>query len=135
MAKIAIIDDDVEFAEDVSLFLEKEGHIVSMRDNLDGAVEELVQNTPDLLILDVMFPGNCAGGFDTAKAIRERTELKALPIIMLTAVNEEFSLPLRFSDKDIDVNWMPVEEFVEKPVDMKDLLQKVRKLVKEPSVH
>ena len=131
MAKIAIIDDDVEFAEDVSVFLKKEGHDVSIKEDLDGAVQRLAADRPDLLILDVMFPGNQSGGFDMANEIRKSKELEDLPIILLTGVNQEYNLPSKFTGDDIDSKWMPVQEFVEKPVDMKSLLAKVGKLLEK----
>ena len=74
-------------------------------------------------MLDVMFPGNPAGGFDIARETRTRDELKSLPIIMLTGVNQE--MPVEFSGDDIDSDWMPVQEFMDKPVNMPILLQKI----------
>ncbi len=127
MAKIGIIDDDVAFAEDVSEFLKSEGHTVTMDDDTEGAIEKLAADTPDLLILDVMFPGNMSAGFDLARAIRQNKKIEKLPIILLTAVNQEF--PMDFSSDDIDEDWIPVQDFLEKPVDMKDLMEKVHKLL------
>jgi len=124
MAIIKIIDDDTEFMENLSLILRKEGYEVSTRDSIEGAVEELAEEMPDLLILDVIFPENPAAGFDLARNIRERKDLKKLPVILLTAVNQE--LPMDFSSKDIDPEWMPVEDFVEKPVNFEELLGKIK---------
>jgi CheY-like chemotaxis protein len=129
MARIEIIDDDVELAENFSLVLKKEGHTVSIRDQVEGALEELLQNKPDLLILDVMFPENPAGGFDLARKIKQTEEIKDLPVILLTAINQEF--PMDFSAKDIDQDWMPVQDFVEKPVNIPDLIEKVNKMLAE----
>ncbi len=127
MAIIKIIDDDEELAEDLSMVLKKEGHEVSVRDTTDGAINELLEDKPDLLILDVMFPENPAGGFDLAREIRQTDRIKDLPIILLTAINQEF--PMDFSSKDIDQEWMPVEDFAEKPVDIKEMLDKVKKIL------
>ncbi len=127
MAIIRIIDDDEELAEDLSMVLKKEGHEVSVRDTTEGAINELLENKPDLLILDVMFPENPAGGFDLARAIRQTDSIKDLPIILLTAINQEF--PMDFSSKDIDQEWMPVEDFAEKPLDIKEMLDKVKKIL------
>ncbi len=127
MARIEIIDDDVAFAEDVSVFLKNEGHTVTITDDTEGAIEKLVTDTPDLLILDVMFPGNVSAGFDLARAIRQNKNIEGLPIILLTAVNQEF--PMDFSSNDIDDEWIPVQDFVEKPVDMQELMEKVNKLL------
>jgi hypothetical protein len=53
---------------------------------------------PDALILDVMFPENPSGGFELARSIRKKWG--EIPVLMLTAVNQQF--PLGFSGKDID---------------------------------
>ncbi len=128
MARIAIIDDDVELAESLAALLRtEEGLTVTIRDQTEGAVEELVRDTPDLLILDVMFPESPSAGFDLAREIRRTPRIRGLPIILLTALNQEF--PMDFSAKDIDEEWMPVQDFLEKPVDLKVLREKVRKLV------
>ena len=127
MANIQIIDDDEELAENIALVLKNEGHSVDILTDTENAVEKLIQNTPDLLILDVMFPENPAGGFDLAKKLRETQETKDLPVILLTAVNQEF--PMDFSAKDIDKDWMPVQDFIEKPVDMPQLITKISNLL------
>lgn len=127
MANIRIIDDDEELAENIALVLKNEGHSVDILTDTENAVEKLIQNTPDLLILDVMFPENPAGGFDLARKLRETQETKDLPVILLTAVNQEF--PMDFSAKDIDKDWMPVQDFIEKPVDIPQLITKISNLL------
>ena len=127
MAVIRIVDDDLEFAEGLSARLKGEGHAVTTRDHVEGLVEELAGNKPDLVILDVMFPDNPAAGFDMARLIREDPETKDIPVILLTGVNQEF--PMDFSAEDIDPEWMPVQDFVEKPPDIKDLLKKIDRLL------
>lgn len=123
MARIEIIDDDLELAEDLAVILRNAGHQVGVRDGTEGAVRDLVSARPDLLILDVMFPENPAGGFDLAREIRGTPEIGDLPIILLTSINQEF--PMDFSTRDIDPEWMPVQDFAEKPVSAKVLLEKV----------
>ena len=127
MARIHIIDDDIELTEDLGVLLRKEGHTVSTRDTCDGAIADLVGDPPDVLVLDVMFPENDSGGLDLAREIRKTAALKTLPIILLTALNQHF--PMDFSPEDIDPEWMPVQAFLEKPVRMADLLAKVRQLL------
>ena len=129
MADITIVDDDIEFAENISKILKNEGHSVSLYSDTEGVVEELIRNTPDLLILDVMFPEHPSAGFDLARAIRKTAQIKNLPIILLTAVNQEF--PMDFSSKDIDPDWMPVQEFIEKPVQIDELVAKIKKLIQD----
>lgn len=127
MAKIMIIDDDVGLMDDMSVLLKDAGHTVTVLDTVDGAIVKLTADKPDLLILDVMFPDNPAAGFDLARKIRQTREISKLPIVLLTGVNQQF--PMDFSPGDIDSDWMPVQDFVDKPVDFKKLLRKISKLL------
>lgn len=131
MTTIRIVDDDMEFSESLSAQLTREGYSVTTRDRLAGIVEDLAADRPDIVILDVMFPGNPAGGFDTARAIRENAATRDLPVILLTGVNQEF--PMDFSADDVDPDWMPVQEFVEKPPEIKTLVKKIDRLLKKQS--
>lgn len=127
MPTIKIIDDDKELAENMSTILQAKGYVTSVRSKYDGAVDDLINNTPDLLILDVMFPENLTGGFDLARQIRKVEEIRDLPIILLTNINQEF--PGDFSSHDIDGEWMPVQDFLEKPVDITKLISKIEELL------
>ena len=104
MGRIMIVDDDVALAASLAAALQKAGHEVSTLDTTDGAIAALVQAKPDLLILDVMFPDNPVAGFDLARQIRATREIKKLPVILLTGVNQEF--PMSFSAADIDPAWL-----------------------------
>ena len=127
MGKITIIDDDIEHAENLGIALKGDGHEVTTLDDTAGAVEILMGNKPDVVVLDVMFPENPSAGFDLARKIRQTAEIADLPILLLTGVNQEF--PMDFSSDDIDAEWMPVQEFLEKPVDLQELLKKVKTLL------
>ena len=123
MATIQIIDDDIDIAESIAALLEAGGHDTNILTDTDGAEDVLARNKPDLLVLDVMFPENPAAGFDLARRIRRREDIKNLPIILLTGINQD--LPMNFSEKDIDEDWMPVQHFIEKPVKPDELVKKV----------
>lgn len=127
MAEITLIDDDPEYAQWVAETLRSAGHKVLVRNTDEEALRHILEEAPDLLILDVMFPGNPAGGLDLARQVRRRRETRHLPIILLTAVNQVF--PMQFSSGDIDGDWMPVQEFLEKPVDKQRLLAAVDRLL------
>ena len=127
MAFIKIIDDDKEFALNLAKNLLKEGHIVTVLNSTEKALDDLLENKPDILILDVMFPENPVAGFELARRIRQRREIANLPVILLTSVNQEF--PMDFSAHDIDPNWMPVQDFLEKPVKINKLMKKIDALL------
>ena len=129
MARIMIIDDDSELAEQTALLIRQKGHEVTTAYTTGEAVRRITENQPDLVILDVMFPDNPVSGFDLARQIRRIEAFKNLPIILLTNVNEHF--PIGFSSKDIDQDWIPVQDFMEKPVNLPALLDKVAELLKK----
>jgi CheY-like chemotaxis protein len=127
MAKIIVVDDDVESARITAAVLLSKGHEVELLHSTDKAVETLTRARPDLLILDVMFPDSPVAGFDLAREIRRHPEINKLPILLLTGVNQEF--PMGFCDSDIDSNWMPIQSFIEKPFKIDELLRVVANLL------
>lgn len=125
MAYLLIVDDDADFAESVAAVCEAEGHTVRTVLSAKEALPAAREKRPDAVILDVMFPEDPSAGFQVARDLRH--EFPELPILMLTAVNQKF--PLGFSNKDIDPAWLPVTEFVEKPVDFPVLKEKIARLL------
>lgn len=132
MAYVLIVDDDEDFAETTATVLRKDGHEVQIELDTRDAVQSMENRRPDLVVLDVMFPEDASAGFDLARLMRnEKEELKTIPILMLTAINAKF--PLGFGPNDIDSEWLPVTDFLEKPVDFDVLMDKVTKLLGEGS--
>ena len=129
MRPIMIIDDDVELIENVMTVLNDSDTTMITQDTTVGAIRRLREVQPDLLILDVMFPENPAGGFDLAREIRKTDEIASLPIILLTGINQE--LPMGFSTDDIDDEWMPVQDMLEKPIRIAELEASVAKLISQ----
>ena len=134
MPYLLIVDDDEDFASTTATVLREEGYEVQVELDIDSAVKSMESKPPDLAILDVMFPEDASAGFGLARFMRHENEkLKNIPIIMLTAINTKF--PLGFGSKDIDESWMPVTDFLEKPVDFDVLRVKVAKLLGANSAH
>jgi len=123
-----IVDDDEDFASAVAAVLRGSGHDVRVELDLSVAAQNMAERPPDLVVLDVMFPEDSTGGFQLARQMRQRHEnLKDVPILMLTAVNTKF--PLGFSSKDIDDDWLPVTDFLEKPADLDVLAERVETIL------
>lgn len=130
MAYILIVDDDEDFASTAAIVLQKEGHEIKVELSTDDAEKSMEDKTPDLVVLDVMFPEDDSAGFELARFMRHKSDkLKNVPILMLTAINMKF--PLGFGKKDIDEDWLPVADFLEKPVDFEVLRHKVSALLDE----
>src|SRR3954451_14087457 len=121
MAYLLIVDDDPDFASSVAIVCQSLGHEVLTLLNTDRAPAEIHRRRPDGILLDVIFPEDPIGGVKLAREIRRR--FGSVPILMLTAVNQQF--PLGFSDKDIDSKWLPVVDFIENPVDFTLLKEKI----------
>ena len=125
MAYLLIVDDDPDFASSVATVCQSAGHQTETVHTLSKALAQIKERRPDGILLDVMFPEDPSGGFQLAREIRR--SYGAIPILMLTAVNQQF--PLGFSNKDIDSKWLPVTDFVEKPVDFGLLREKIAQLL------
>ena len=131
MSKVYIIDDDRDIVESVSMVLKANGYDVAAQYNDEDVVENVSKYNPDLIILDVIFPEDHSAGFKIARELKSNDELVKIPIIMLSAVNERGIYMGRFSDQDIDQSWLPVNKFLDKPVQPKELIQLVKSILKD----
>lgn len=132
MKKIYIIDDDRDIIESMSMVLKANGYEVAAQYNDENVIENVSQYNPDLIILDVMFPENSSAGFDIARDLKRDKKLTNIPIIMLSAVNERGIYLGRFTDQDIDESWLPISKFLDKPVQLKELLLQVESMLNKP---
>ena len=120
---ILIIDDDIDLVEIVRVTLEHEGFMVIDAQNGERGLVVAKEKQPDLILLDVMM-GNVDEGFQTAYALRQDPVTSEIPILMLTAVTDQTGFDF---DPSRDKDFLPVDEFIEKPVGPKQLVDLVRK--------
>lgn len=128
MKRVYVIDDEPSIVESVSMILESKGYEVGSQNDDKDVVDHVVAFGADLVIIDVMLPEDTGAGFKMARALKADERTSGLPRIMLTAVNETGIYVGRFSNKDLDDAWLPVQDFVEKPVVPEVLLAKVEAL-------
>jgi len=125
MATILIIDDDPDIVLSARTVLESAGYRVSEAPNSTRGLEVMQADRPDLIILDVMMETQTEG-FEFARKINDAApgellaEFKDIPILMLTSV-----ISTTPTNLEPDIDDLPVEMFVDKPIDMQDLLGKV----------
>lgn len=129
MANILIIDDDPDIVDSLTMILEANGHQVSVRSDTDEIVENVMDVNPDLIILDIMFPEDPQAGFSAARELERNEKVKNIPVLLLSAVNQRSNMSFGFSDADISDDFMPVEAFIEKPVEPAVLLAKVQEIL------
>lgn len=128
LAKILIIDDDPDIKEAMKVVLENRGYEVDNAGDSTEGMERIKASRPDLIILDVMM-NSSQEGFVLSRELKHSNEYKDIPILMLTAVKEKTGID--FKTEAGDKNWLPVEEFLDKPVKPDVLIEKVGKLLKK----
>jgi DNA-binding response OmpR family regulator len=117
MATVLVVDDEPIVRDVVVRYLEREGHTTLQADHGDRARELLEQQTPDLVVLDVMLPG--ADGLELCRWIRARSDL---PVIMLTARGEE-------ADRIVGLE-LGADDYVTKPFSPRELAARVRSVLR-----
>ncbi len=116
--KILIVDDSRTELYFLSDLLAKNGYIVSTAENGDQALAALAADRPDLVLMDVVMPGQ--NGFQLTRQISRNPHYDGLPIIICTSKNQE-----------TDKLWamrQGARDYVTKPVDPHDLLSKIMAL-------
>jgi CheY-like chemotaxis protein len=127
MKTIYIADDDHSIVESMQIVLESQGYRVEAQYDDINIVNNIKRLKPDCILLDVIFPEDDSAGFRMAREIRADDVIKDIPLIMLSAVNEKGSYAGTFSNRDRDQQWLPVDEFIEKPLEPAALLEIVNK--------
>ena len=123
--KIIVIDDDVDILEAARLTLENAGHdVVTATGGAEG-VAAIRAGGIDLIILDVMMARDTEG-FQIAQDLKASPELKDIPILMMTSVSAKSGFQF---DPKTDGDYLPVEDYVDKPVDPADLVARVTRLL------
>ncbi len=118
MARILLVDDDTDFAAAAVTVLEKEKHEIVTAFNADDARSELSSSKPDLILLDVLMPGQ--DGFSFAQDLEKDEELSQIPVVFLTCVAEHSGQIMRALEDGralhaVDI--LPKTDFPERLVD------------------
>lgn len=126
--RILIIDDDPDITEAMTVVLENRGYEVTGAADGSEGMDRLKANRPDVIILDVMMRTR-QEGFELSRELKTNPDYKDIPILMLTAVKEKTGLDFKATAGD--EAWLPVEEFLDKPVKPDVLLEKVQSLLQK----
>ena len=115
--KILIVDDDVNIAELISLYLTKECFETKMVHDGEEALHAYQQFAPNLILLDLMLPG--IDGYQVCREIRAKSNI---PIIMLSAKGEIF-------DKVLGLE-LGADDYIMKPFDSKEMVARVKAVLR-----
>jgi diguanylate cyclase (GGDEF)-like protein len=116
-AKVMIVDDEPIMMDVVQAFLEDAGYSNFLTtDDSNGALEMMLKERPDVLLLDLIMPGK--SGFELLAEIRSEPTLRYMPVIVLTAASD--------SDTKLQALELGATDFLAKPVDPSELNLRIR---------
>jgi len=113
--KILLVDDSKTELQYLSDLLEKRGFSVRLAHNGEEAMRRLTEETPDLILMDVVMPG--LNGFQLTRAITRDPRYANVPVIMCTSKNQE-------TDKVWGMR-QGARDYIVKPVDADELMAKI----------
>ncbi|MFP4054503.1 MAG: response regulator [Phycisphaerae bacterium] len=123
MARVLLVDDDVDLVEQNRLVLESRGHEVTAAYSASEARDVLSERAVDVAVMDVMMESPTAG-LDLARWVHQT--YPKMPAIMLSGVHEKTGSPFRFEP---DPEWLPIVKFLDKPVAPARLAEEIEALV------
>lgn len=117
--KILVVDDDAELVQVTSNTLRSKLYEVVVAYNGEEGLEKAKKEKPDLILLDIMMP--VRDGFSAAERFKKDEALSKIPIIAITSFSESLGQPFDYQ----------FDEYINKPIRAKDLLNLVAKYLKK----
>lgn len=124
---ILVVDDDPDIVETTKAVLEAADYDVITASNGTEAIAKAKSAKPDLVVLDIMMERETEG-FHVAYEMKSSDEMKHIPIIVLTAVGQKSGFHFA---PETDEDFLPVDAFMEKPLDGRQLLKAIAELLQK----
>ncbi|HEX8955651.1 MAG TPA: response regulator [Burkholderiaceae bacterium] len=121
MANILIIDDEERNRRLFEVFVKADGHEVECAASGEAGLELAASMVPDLILLDLMMSGR--DGFEVARALKANSVTQAIPIIVISSLDDVASHQ-RLTSSGID-------DFIVKPIDRWELSQRINKVLQK----
>ncbi len=118
-SRVLVVDDLPDNSFLIQAILIDEGYDIVVEDNGQAAIARIEEQPPDLLILDVMMPS--MDGYEVTRTIRSNPDLPLFPILLITAHDTPSAV------EGLD---MGADDFIRKPVEVAELLARVRSLLR-----
>ncbi len=124
-SKVLVIDDEPDFVEMIRMALERQFEVLVAYNGKEG-VAKARSDKPDAIVLDIMMPEK--DGFTACQELKGDSTTASIPILILTGVGEHFGRTkyTKMSGMEIEA-----EDFIAKPVDPNELVQRVTALFKK----
>jgi two-component system OmpR family response regulator len=118
--RLLLVDDEASLREPLAEYLTRQGFVVRQAEDAAKARSALLEETPDLVLLDIMMPGE-----DGLSLCRHLSESKNLPVIMLTAKGEAM-------DRIVGLE-IGADDYVAKPFEPRELVARIRSVLRRSS--
>lgn len=125
MKKILLIDDDPDLREVMNAVLSPH-YDLELADSKEAGYKMLENSIPDLIVLDVMME-SYDSGFEMCRELKNSDKYKDIRILILTSVDKRMNIDFKAEAGDPD--WLPADDYISKPVEPKELLEKVENLL------
>ncbi|MCB9406149.1 MAG: response regulator transcription factor [Phycicoccus sp.] len=116
-ARLLVVEDDEVINESLTLRLEAQGYAVTRAFDGPGAVEAFTADPPDVVLLDIMLPG-----FDGLEVCRRIQAIRPVPVLMLTARDDETDILIGLA--------VGADDYVTKPFRMREVVARVQALLR-----
>lgn len=123
-AKILVVDDDADFVEATKTVLESERYQVIVAYNGDEGLEKAREESPDLIILDIIMP--VKDGFSAAEQLKKDPQLSKIPVLMLTGFAQKGGGTSLAVSQGLTLE---TEDYIDKPVAPEELLRRVKRFL------
>jgi len=117
--KILIADDEPNIVISLEYLMKREGYEVTVARDGQEAIDAILRERPDLVLLDVMMPKKT--GFEVCQEVRAHEQVKDTLILMLTAKGREADVAKGMA--------LGVNDYVTKPFSTKELARRVREML------
>jgi two-component system, OmpR family, alkaline phosphatase synthesis response regulator PhoP len=121
---ILVIEDEKDIQELIRFNLERDGYKVVLADSAEAAARHLARQLPAVLLLDLMLPGE--NGFDFCRKLRGDERTRQLPVIMVTARDEDADIVAGLE--------VGADDYITKPFSPRVLLARVRAVLRRRAV-
>ena len=123
--KILVVDDEAPIRELLSFNLKKNGYTVLTAADGFSAIELAQQNDIALILLDIMLPQ--IDGFEVCRRLKQNKNTSKIPIIMITAKDEEI-------DKVLGLE-LGADDYTTKPFSMRELIARIKAVLRRSNTH
>jgi len=119
-ASILVVEDDIDILELLRFNLEREQFRVSTATTGELGIDKAISEPPSLIVLDLALPG--IQGLEVCRILKQRTETRHIPVLMLTAKGEE-------SDVVVGLEF-GADDYVVKPFKVRELVARIRAVLR-----